>query len=49
MDNYRFTLSVDVEVEAFSHEDAIDLINDVFGPGDDCGVEVTKIEIKDVE
>lgn len=49
MDTYRFTLSVDVEVNAFSHEDAVDLINDVFGPGDDCGVEVTKIDIEDAE
>ena len=49
METYKFNLSVEVEVDAFSHEDALDLINDVFGPGDDCGVEVMKIDIKDVE
>ena len=45
METYNFTLTLKVEVEAFSEEDAKDLILDVFGPGNDCGVEVVKLSI----
>lgn len=45
METYEFTLSVEVKVEAYSEEDAKDLVLDVFGPGNDCGVEVVKLII----
>lgn len=45
MNTYKFVLSVEVEVEAFSEEDARDIVQDTFGPGDDCGVEVTNLII----
>lgn len=46
MNTYKFVLSVEVEVEAYDEHDAEDIVNDTFGPGEDCGVEVTKLEIR---
>ena len=46
METYRFALSVQVEVEAYSEEDARDMVQDVFGPGNDCGVEVKSLSIE---
>lgn len=48
METYKFTLTVEVEVQAYSHEDAVDLVKDTFGPGEDCGVEVLDLKMKDV-
>ena len=31
MNTYRIKLEVDAEVQAFSEEDAVDYINDIFG------------------
>jgi len=47
METYKFLLSVDVEVSAYSEEDAKDIVNDVFGPGNDCGIEVKQLSIGD--
>lgn len=49
MNTYRFVLAVEVEVEAFDEDDAKDLINDNFGPGDDCGVTIKGLAIKEVK
>jgi hypothetical protein len=46
MDTYTFTVSLEVQVEAFSEDDAKELVEDVFGPGSDCGVEVVDFNIK---
>jgi len=46
METYKYNVVLQVEVEAFSDEDAQDLILDVFGPGNDCGVEVQKLSIE---
>jgi hypothetical protein len=31
MNNYRIKIEVDAEVQAFSENDAIDYVNDIFG------------------
>jgi len=35
MNTYRVKLEVDAEVQAFSEEDAVDYINDIFGVDDE--------------
>lgn len=41
MDKYRIKLDVDLEVEAFSAEDAVDYVNDIFNVDD----EIKKVNI----
>lgn len=48
METFRFVLAVEVEVEAFDETDARELINDNFGPGEDCGVEIKGLAVKEV-
>ena len=45
METYKFTLEIEVEADAFSPEDAKDIIQDIFGPGSDCGAEVKSLKI----
>jgi hypothetical protein len=45
MNTYEFVLEVKVRVEAYSDTDAREIVEDVFGPGDDCGLEVTDMKI----
>lgn len=47
MDKFRYTVKLEVEVEAFDEGDAFDLIQDVFGIGDQSGVTVTQCEYKE--
>jgi hypothetical protein len=49
MDTYRFVLAVEVEVEAFDETDARELINDHFAPGEDCGIEIKGLAVKEVK
>lgn len=46
MNSYTFTLHLEVEVSAYSEEDAVDILNDTFGPGEDCGVTIVKTSIE---
>lgn len=46
METYEFDVRLRVSVDAFSEGDAKELVEDVFGPGSDCGVEVTDFNIK---
>ena len=48
METYEFEITVKVKVEAFSEGDARELVEDTFGPGDDCGVEILDCTIKTV-
>lgn len=41
---HRFVVEMIVEVEAFDESDAFDVIQDVFGTGDFCGVDVVECE-----
>ena len=45
METYRVKLEVDAEVQAFSEEDAVDYINDIFGVDD----EVKSIKVVSVK
>lgn len=47
MNTYIVGVSINVEVEAFSEEDAIEAVADCFGPGDSCGLNVVDFEITD--
>lgn len=46
---FKFLLTVEVVVEAFDEADAKDIINDNFGPGEDCGVEIKTLAIKETK
>lgn len=45
METYRFTVKVEVEVEAYNADDAKEIVEDVFGLGNDCGLTVTDMKI----
>lgn len=47
METYEFEVTLRVSVEAFDQSDAKELVEDVFGPGSDCGIEVTNFNIKE--
>lgn len=47
MNTYRFDVSLIVEVNAFNHLDAEDMIRDAFGLGDAGGVEIVESEVGD--
>jgi hypothetical protein len=49
MNKYKFILAIEVEVEAFDEHDARDIVDDTFGPGEDCGVTVTALAVKEVK
>ena len=46
MNTYEFTIAAKVRVEAYSEADAKEIIQDTFGPGEECGVEITELRIK---
>ena len=47
MNSYRIKLEVDAEVQAFSEEDAVDYINDIFGVDDEVkSVKVINVKEK---
>lgn len=49
MNRYRYAVVLQVEVEAYDERDAEDLLKDIFGPGDDCGVTITEFDINQHE
>ncbi len=44
METYKYTIKLKVAVEAMDEVDAKEAVNDIFGPGDDCGVVVESLE-----
>ncbi len=44
MDKFKFTVVLEIEVEAFDYTDALDAIQDTFGIGEDAGINVTQCE-----
>ena len=47
MNTYRVKIEIDAEVEAFSEEDAVDYINDIFGIDDEVrSVKVVSVKEK---
>ena len=49
METYEFTIRLKVRVDAYSEQDAEEAINDVFGVGTDCGLEVVHMDVQNVE
>lgn len=47
MNTFRYTVKLEVEVEAFDESDAWDAVQDAFGVGDELGVRVTDCEYKE--
>lgn len=48
MNEYEFIVTLRVKVEAYNPMDASELVEDAFGPGEDCGVEITEVMFKQV-
>jgi hypothetical protein len=47
MNTYRVKLEVDAEVQAFSEDDAVDYVNDIFGIDDEVkNVKVVNVKEK---
>lgn len=49
MNSYRVSIALEVEVPAFSEQDALEAVEDVFGMGDTCGLEVVEFQVLDHE
>lgn len=47
MEKYAFEVCLLVEVEAFSKEDAKEALDDTFGVGEDGGLEIKSITVKE--
>jgi hypothetical protein len=46
---YEYTVQIKVRVDAFSEDDAEDLITDIFGVGSDCGANVVEFKVVNVD
>lgn len=40
MNKFKYLVELEVEVEAYDQSDARDILEDVFGLGEDCGVTI---------
>lgn len=49
MNTYKFTVLLQVEVDAYDESDAADAVQDVFGIGDSAGLDVTNFEVVEHE
>lgn len=47
MEAFEFEVCLRVKVEAFSKEDAKEVLDDTFGVGEDGGLEIKSITIKE--
>ena len=47
MKTYRVSVALEVEVQAFDEADALEAVNDCFGPGESAGLLVTEYELLD--
>ena len=47
MNKYLISIALQVEVEAFSQEDALEAVTDCYGEGDASGLRVTEFELLD--
>jgi len=46
---YHLTLNLKVEVEAFGPDDALEAVEDIFGPGDTAGLLVTDLKVQSID
>lgn len=49
MNTYRVSVAIEVEVQAFDEGDALEAVQDCFGPGDQAGLKVTEYQLLDHE
>lgn len=49
MKTFLYSVLLQIEVEAPDEDAAGQAINDCFGPGDSCGLEVQNVEVLDFE
>ena len=49
MRTFVYSVLMQVEVDAFDEDDASQAIQDCFGEGDACGLEVLNVEVLDFE
>jgi hypothetical protein len=47
MNTYMVGVVLQVEVQAFNEQDALEAVNDCFGQGEACGLNVTEFEVTD--
>jgi hypothetical protein len=47
MNTYTYTVTLEVEVDAYDESDAWEAVDDAFGVGDQMGVRVTNCEWKE--
>jgi hypothetical protein len=47
MEKHEFEVCLKVVVEAFDKSDAKDILHDMFDTGEECGVEVVDVQIKE--
>lgn len=45
MNTYRVSVTLEVEVQAFDPADALSAVEDVFGVGETCGIEVKESKV----
>jgi hypothetical protein len=45
MNTYRVSVTLEVDVSAFDPKDALSAVEDVFGTGDTCGLEVKEYKV----
>jgi hypothetical protein len=43
METYIASVTVQIEVDAYSRSDAVDIIHDTFDPGDLAGLRITRV------
>ena len=46
MEDFEYVLTIHVKVRAYDESDAKDIVNEMFGPGEDCGVDITDLKIR---
>lgn len=44
MNTYRYTVTLEVEVDSFDEGDAWEMLQDAFGVGENCGTNVIECE-----
>ena len=49
MKTYTVELVIKAEVEAFDESDAKEIVSDIFGPGDDCGVKIISTNLRQIQ
>jgi hypothetical protein len=49
MEKFKYVVQLEVELEAFDKADADDAVQDVFSPGEEYGILITKAVVKEVK